>query len=289
MNPVLAGFIGVLFGAVAGGALVAVLTRRHLRRARAHERRARAHERLAEMGSMAGGLAHEIKNPLSTIGLNVELLEEAIDELEVPEDRRQPLNRRFQTLAREVDRLRGILSDFLDYAGGLHLRPVRQDVNVIVDELIDFFAPQAAQSGIRVRPMLAPTKLEAAFDAQHVKQALLNLMLNAVQAMAGSHGDLIIRTESVTEPDGTQAVAIHVTDTGPGMDAAVRENIFRPYFTTKSGGSGLGMPTARRLIEAHGGRIDIFSEPGKGTDVCVILPCTPIDEEGSEPNATQTP
>lgn len=233
---------------------------------------------------MAGGLAHEIKNPLSTIGLNAELLAESIEDLDLTEDQKQSLRRRIGTLGREVDRLRGILTDFLDYAGGLHLRPVRQDVNAVVDELIDFFTPQATQAGVRMRPMLSPTPLTASIDAPQVKQALLNLMLNAVQAMAAKPGDLIIRTEKTTESDGVPAVAIHVTDTGPGMEPAVQENIFRPYFTTKSGGSGLGMPTAQRLIEAHGGRINIFSEPGKGTDVIVILPCEPIDLSG--PNST---
>lgn len=272
MNGVAIALFSALLGGGAGAVGVLLYTRRRIRRLRALERRARAHERLADTGAMAGGLAHEIKNPLSTIGLNAQLLAESISDLDTPEDRKAPLLRRIDTLTREIDRLRGILADFLDFAGGLHLQVVTQDVNTVVDELVDFFAPQAEQARVRIRTTLAPRRLEAPIDAPLIKQALLNLMLNAVQAMAANPGELIIRTERVTESDGMQAVVIHIIDTGPGMDDATRAKVFQPYFTSKAGGSGLGMPTARRLVEAHGGRIELFSEPGKGTDVRVILP-----------------
>lgn len=272
MTPLVAALIGAVVGGGVGATAVFLYTRRRMRRLRALERRARADERLAEMGAMAGGLAHEIKNPLSTIGLNAQLLAESISELDTPDERKAPLLRRIDTLSREIDRLRGILADFLDFAGGLHLQLVVQDVNTVVDELVDFFAPQAEQSRVRIRTTLAARRLDAPIDAPLIKQALLNLMLNAVQAMATNSGELIIRTERASDPDGSPVVIIHVIDTGPGMDEEVRDKVFQPYFTSKAGGSGLGMPTARRLVEAHRGRIELFSEPGKGTDVRVILP-----------------
>jgi len=272
VNAVAFALVGALVGGGVGSIGVLLYTRRRVRRLRALERRARAHERLADTGAMAGGLAHEIKNPLSTISLNAQLLAESIAEIDAPEERKAPLLRRIGTLTREIDRLRGILADFLDFAGGLHLQAVNQDVNTVVDELVDFFSPQAEQARVRIRTTLAPRRLEAPIDAPLIKQALLNLMLNAVQAMSANPGELIIRTERTTELDGTQAVVIHVIDTGPGMDETTRAKVFQPYFTSKAGGSGLGMPTARRLVEAHGGRIDLFTEPGKGTDVRVILP-----------------
>ena len=280
--------IGILIG-VAIGAGAVLAKKRSMRRMRALERRARHYERQENMRALAGGLAHEIKNPLSTIGLNAQLLAEAIEDLELPDDRREPLLRRIDTLGREVDRLRGILTDFLEYAGGLHLQIAMQDVNTIVTELIDFFLPQAQQAGVRVHPALSERKLEAPVDAAHLKQAMLNLMLNAVQAMASNPGELIIRTEKATEPDGTHAVVIHVIDTGPGMTPEVLETIFQPYFTTKSAGSGLGLPTARRLIEAHGGRIEVFSQPGKGTDITIILPADPIEPEPANKPASPDP
>jgi signal transduction histidine kinase len=145
--------------------------------------------------------------------------------------------------------------------------------------------PEAERQGVRLRMDLGGTNggtaVTANIDAKIVKQALLNLMLNATQAMAaaaaGEPGkvlprELILRTETRREADGHPAVHVHIIDTGPGIAPETLEKVFTPYFTTRAGGSGLGLPTARRLIEAHGGRIDVWSEPGKGSDFCVVLP-----------------
>jgi signal transduction histidine kinase len=282
--------IGFLLGVLLAGAAAVLLSRRHLRRVHAAERRAGAAERLAEIGAMTGGLAHEIKNPLSTIGLNAQLLAEAATDLPVAETERTRIVSRTTALRREVERLSGILEDFLAFAGRIHVEPVSADVNVVVDELIDFFTPEAQRRGVRLRADLAPTPLLANLDVKLVKQAVLNLMLNATQAMAGDSGgessdsdragglpratggELILRTHPARDADGQPTVALHVIDTGPGIPPENLERIFQPYFTTRSGGTGLGLPTARRLIEAHGGRIDVHSEVGKGTDFTVVLP-----------------
>jgi signal transduction histidine kinase len=265
-----------------------VLLRRHVSRVRAAERRARAAERMAEIGAMTGGLAHEIKNPLSTIGLNAQLLVEGLEDTEMSPDDRSRLLNRSRALARETDRLRGILSDFLEFAGQVHLERRVADVNELVVELCDFYQPEAERQGVKLRVQTHREQLRAMIDTRLVKQAVLNLMINATQAMSamcevrtGQDGkppecDLILRTEPAREPDGTRTVAIHVIDTGPGMDGATLERIFKPYFTTKSGGSGLGLPTSRRLIEEHGGRIGVHSEPGKGSDFSVVLPVGPV-------------
>jgi signal transduction histidine kinase len=251
---------------------------RHLRKVRSAERRARASERLAEIGAMTGGLAHEIKNPLSTIGLNAQLLAEAIEELPLDQEQKGRVTRRIGSLRREVERLRGILTDFLRYAGNIKLEKHPADVNEVVRDLIDFFLPQAESQGVRLRDNLTNEPLMAEIDVAQVKQALLNLMLNAVQAMATKPSDstlpreLILRTER-TPGDGPHSeVRLHVIDTGPGIPADAIERIFQPYYTTKAGGSGLGLPTARRLIEAHDGRLEVHSEPGKGTDFSIVLP-----------------
>ncbi|KAA0216224.1 MAG: two-component sensor histidine kinase [Leptolyngbya sp. PLA3] len=263
---------GVLVGSVIAAWLVTRQQRSRWSKLLARERARRASERTGDIVAMTAGLAHEIKNPLSTIGLNAQLLSEAVEDLDAPDDAKASLLRRLKTLEREVERLRGILTDFLDYAGGVHVETLVQDVNLVVDELIDFFLPQAEQAGVRLRATLYPGPLMAAVDAGHLKQALLNLLLNAVQAMRSAPGELLVRTMPAFDADGSRILRIHVTDTGPGMDGATLDRIFRPYFTTKSAGSGLGLPTARRLIEAHGGRIDVFSEVGKGTDITVVLP-----------------
>lgn len=248
---------------------------------------------MADLGAMTGGLAHEIKNPLSTIGLNAQLLAEALEELPTDDETRGRLTRRVGVLRREAERLKGILTDFLEYAGALRLERRKISVNRLVDELADFFMPQAEQQGVRLRVDLGPGTLEARADEHALKQSLLNLMLNAVQAMSGgpegSPRDLFVRTRATRDTDGRATVSISVIDTGPGMTPQVRSRIFEPYFTTKAGGSGLGLPTTRRLIEAHGGRLEVFTEPGKGTAFVVVLPVE-ADGPGGEANtAANTP
>jgi signal transduction histidine kinase len=273
--------LGCVLGAAIATLAARLLIKRALSKVRVAERRARGAEKLAELGAMTSGLAHEIKNPLSTIGLNAQLLSEGVEEFAIDPDDKGRLQRRIGSLRREVERLRGILSDFLEYAGELRLDLSKADVNEVVGELVDFFLPQAEQSKVRIRVDLAPEQLEATFDVKHVKQALLNLMLNAVQAMANQGTaapaesrprELIIRTRRVREADRTDSVVIHVIDTGPGISMEAQARIFTPYFTTKAGGTGLGLPTTRRLIEAHHGRLELHSEPGQGTDFTVTLP-----------------
>lgn len=269
--------LGFAIGVVTTLAVVVWRLRRHLRRVRAAERRARDAERMAEIGAMTGGLAHEIKNPLSTIGLNAQLLTEGIEELPVEPEVKGPLTRRMSALRREVERLRGILTDFLQYAGQPRLEPVAADLNAVVEELVDFFVPQAEKAGVRLRSDLASGPLTAGLDVPHVKQAVLNLMLNAVQAMAdGTHPDrtreLILKTHRGTDALRRPVVVLHVIDTGPGIGPERLARIFEPYYTTKAGGSGLGLPTARRLIEAHQGSIEVHSDNGQGTDFVVTIP-----------------
>lgn len=284
MGAVASGLIGFAVGVGLAAVATWQVQRRHTLRVRAAERRARAAERMAEIGAMTGGLAHEIKNPLSTIGLNAQLLQESIQELDLHEEDRSRLLSRTTALRRETERLGGILTDFLEYAGQIHLdrRPV--DLNVAVSELADFFLPEAERHGVRLHLQLHPAPLIADVDAKHIKQALLNLMLNATQAMhaakggdrqplpAGAAGELILRTEAGEDTDRRPVARLHVVDSGPGVTDEAKAKIFSPYYTTRSGGSGLGLPTSRRLVEEHGGRIDLVTGPGRGADFVVVLP-----------------
>lgn len=277
MEPLTAALLGFALGAGIAAYLSRVVVRRSQARQLAAERRARQAERLAEIGGMTGGLAHEIKNPLSTIGLNVQLLAEGIEEAAVDPDAKGRLVRRLDSLKREVERLRGILQDFLEYAGELRLDPAPADLNRLVDELADFFLPQADSCGVRMRPDLAAGPLTVSVDAPRIKQAALNLMLNAVQAMGTPSGngvprELILRTSRESDADRQPMIALHVIDTGPGIEPDKLPRIFQPYFTTKASGTGLGLPTARRIVEAHGGRLEVHSELGKGTDFVIRLP-----------------
>ncbi len=277
-----------LLGAAVGVVVMIPITRLLLRRgetrARRAERRARDAERLAELGSMTGGLAHEIKNPLSTIGLNAQLLAESISESDLPQDQRERLVRRLDTLGRETERLRGILTDFLQFAGRMKLDPQPRDLNLLIDELSDFFHPQAQQAGIVLRTQLLKEPVIAKVDEGLLKQAVLNLLLNATQAMGGRGGsggggaganmqassgtdELILRVEAEENE-----ARIHVIDTGPGIDEAKVGEIFRPYVSGRQGGTGLGLPTAKRIAQEHGGDLVVHSEPGKGSDFTIHLP-----------------
>ncbi|MFO0873058.1 MAG: HAMP domain-containing sensor histidine kinase [Phycisphaerales bacterium] len=229
---------------------------------------------------MTSGLAHEIKNPLSTLGLNAQLLAEDIAESPLPDEQRDRVLRRLGALQREADRLRNILSDFLRYAGRIKLDPQPRDLGAIVEELADFLSAQCQQSGVLLRTDLPAHPIVATVDADLLKQALLNLMLNAIQAMvppsAGGapsstslerRGELILRVEG-----DAQEARIHVIDTGPGIAEEKLEEIFRPYVSSKPGGTGLGLPTARRIVEEHGGRLVAHSVVGRGSDFVVHLP-----------------
>lgn len=217
-----------------------------------------------EISQLAGGLAHEIRNPLSTLSLNLDLLAEDFQGAETSRDRRA--QQRVERLKREVQRLHDILENFLRFARVQEVHPGRTDLNTLVEELCDFYEPQASTQGIVVRTHFAPDLPPLAVDAALFKQAVLNLMLNAEHAMPRG-GELILTTRR----DGG-SVILDVTDTGVGMSDEVRSKIFDPFFSTRPGGSGLGLPTTRKIVEAHGGILDVQSVPGKGSRFSVRLP-----------------
>jgi signal transduction histidine kinase len=258
--------------------VMVVLLRRVVHRAREAEGEARHSQRLAELGSMTGGLAHEIKNPLSTVGLNAQLLREDIAHLDTPQAERDRLTHRVDALAREVDRLGHILTDFLEFAGRIRLDPQPHDLRGIVEELSDFYHPQCEQAGVVLRVDLPSTAIMANVDEGLIKQALLNLMINATQIMQRERGgadpdsvddELILRVEA---NDGM--AQIHVIDTGPGVPEDMREEIFHPYVSGRKGGTGLGLPTSRRIVEEHGGRLAVESSMGHGSDFVLSVPST---------------
>ncbi len=236
---------------------------------------------LAEMGALAAGLAHELRNPLSTIKLNLQLLEEDLRSIPgfVTADAGngsvgQRSLTRINTLKREADRLRQTLDDFLNYTGRIELRLETVSLNSLVEELVDFLLPQAQVSRVRVHTALAPDDPKCKLDINLFKQALLNLLLNALQAMPldpvspdGTAGELLVRTLK-----SANSAILYVSDTGVGIPNDNLAKIFAPYFTTKKGGTGLGLPTTRRIIEEHKGHITVESNPGQGTSFRVELP-----------------
>jgi signal transduction histidine kinase len=219
------------------------------------------------MLQLAGGLAHEIKNPLSTIRLNMELLAEDLGEATTPQQRRA--SKRIDVVQRECQRLQRLLDDFLNFA---KVRPGQlepSDLNEAIDQALDFFQAEADESGVEIVRYLDPNLPRVMLDRESFHGALLNLLLNAHQAMPDG-GQLMIRTAE----HGPMA-AIYLVDTGCGMDERTASRMFEAFYSTKPGGSGLGLPTTSKIIEAHGGRISVQSELGHGTQFTIELPALP--------------
>ena len=267
-------------GAILGGLLAAATTFWFVRRlwlnARKLSARTRGYEHLVELGQLAGGLAHEIKNPLSTINLNLKLLSEDLQRY-MDEDHRR-LSRRLDSVSAEVDRVKAILDDFLRYAGKYELTLAPADLRTLVGELVDFFAPQATTARVVIRLTLSDKEVRCNVDSNLIKQALLNLMINAVHAMPEG-GELIVKVSS----SRSEAV-IEVIDTGTGIEPQDLPKIFQVYYSKKSHGTGLGLPTTRRIIQEHEGTIGVESEVGKGTRFTVKLPLAKGNREQASGN-----
>ncbi len=221
-------------------------------------------EQYAELAELAGGFIHEIKNHLSTLGLNLQLLAEDFQEPQSQRERRAL--ERIQRLQNECQRLVDVSNDFLRFARikDLDLKPT--DLVGVIEELNDFFGPMAKAEHIEIKTYLPADLPSVALDRDMFKQALLNLVLNAQQAMPGG-GELTI--QATTEPN---SVCLSLIDTGQGMPPEVVAKAFRPFYSTRVGGSGLGLPTTKKIIEAHGGTIDVQSAVGRGTKFTIRLP-----------------
>ena len=260
---------GIVLGAVSVLPFAMWRHRRDVKRTREANKRAQASERMAEIGNMTSGLAHEIKNPLSTVGLNAQLLAEDIDHLDVPADEKSRITSRLESLSREVERLRGILDDFLQFAGRMKLHRENIDLRTVLEELEDFYQPQCDIESVVMRMQLPDSPVIAHVDGSLLKQAILNLLINATQAMQDcDQKELIVRLEVV----GNEA-HIHIVDTGSGIQQDKIDEIFHPYVSSKQGGTGLGLPTTMRIAQEHGGHITVDSTVSKGSDFVVCVPC----------------
>jgi signal transduction histidine kinase len=167
---------------------------------------------------------------------------------------------------RECQRLQDLLDEFLNFAKVRQLRLEPTDLNEQVRQLLEFFQPQAVEAGVELLPYLQSDLPSVMLDREAFRGVLLNLVLNAQQAMPKG-GRLWIATEPTA-----LSVVLHLVDEGCGMDEETQQHIFEAFYSTKSGGSGLGLPTARKIVEAHGGRIAVQSKLGVGTHFVIELP-----------------
>lgn len=231
-----------------------------------------AKTKLEQMGALAAGLAHELKNPLSTMGINLSLLKEDWADASTPRERRTL--KKIEVLEREVRRLELILQEFLQYARGFELEKKSTDLNGRLTELLEFIEPEARRENIAIRSMFDARVPRIPLDRGLIRRAFLNLFINARQAMQEGGGELIVITRCVDDE-----VQVEVIDTGKGMPEEIRERAFDVYYSTKKGGTGLGLPMVKRIVEAHEGRITVQTEVGHGTRFVVHLPVAPPDGE----------
>lgn len=258
--------LGLFLGLLLTLALAAVGGVVAFGRLQAYQRRVRNIERMAELGTLTGGLAHELKNPLSTINLNLQLLRE---DLPADDPSYPRLASRLATVQKEGARLKDILDDFMRYAGRIELNPQPIDLNVLLEDLVDFFAPQASLAKVQLRLRKSAEPVIANIDERLLKQTVLNLMINGMQAMGDRGGELILSAARQG-----RSIVLDVVDTGPGIAQENLPKIFEAYYSTKRGGTGLGLAIAKRIVTEHAGQIAVTSEAGKGTNFTITLPAT---------------
>ena len=236
----------------------------------------RLRDQCLEVSELAGSLAHEIKNPLSVILMNMDLLAEDLGEAENQRERR--CLKTIEIVQTQCQRLQNLLDDFLRFIRVDKIDLKAGNLNDQIQHVLDFVAPKARETQIEIYPSLDADLPSVLMDAPRLYAALLNLVLNAIEALQDSGGSFWVHTRRT--PTG---VAMDLIDNGCGMDSEALIHVFEPFYTTKENGSGLGLPTARRIIEAHDGRIAVRSALGRGTQFTLEFPTPPrlTSEEAS--------
>lgn len=255
-----------VFGNIAAFHTVAFLSR-HLfvqlkktrERLKDSEEAVRRAEKLAAVGQLAAGIAHEIRNPLASMSGSIQVLR---DELDLNQENKRLMD----IILRESERLNRLITEFLEYARPYKPERAEVDFSGIMSETLDVFEKGLSQGhGIRIRREVLPG-VKVYGEQERLREVLWNLFNNAVQSMPGGGG----LTVSLRAEDGVAVAAI--TDTGEGIEEKDIGRVFEPFFTTKTSGTGLGLATVYRIVEAHGGDIRVESKKGKGTVFTVSLP-----------------
>jgi PAS domain S-box-containing protein len=231
------------------------------------ERTARQAEKLAALGTLSAGIAHELNNPLGIIGTRIELM--LLESEEAPLS--PPVREDLGVIQRQVQRVSRLVEGLLAYARPSDSERRAVDLNDVVDEVLLLAQKQLSKDGVRVSAALDRSLPPILGDHGALEQVVLNLVTNAQQAMDGP-GDVVITTRSAGEKPGW--VELVVTDTGRGISAEHLSRIFDPYFTTKAMGTGLGLSITHRIVEEHGGTIQVRSTVGKGTEFILSFPTT---------------
>ncbi len=253
-----------LLGTLANQTAIAIENARlyeDLKRSKSYIRRA---DRLASLGTLTAGLAHEIRNPLVAIKTLTQLLPERLDDEE--------FRTQFLKIASgEVDRISSLVNELLDFARPSDPKWALEDINTILDGMMLLISTETKKKLITIIKNYAPNLPPAQIDREQIKQVVLNILLNAIDATS-ENGKITVKTRSFIKPDGEPYVQIEFTDTGCGIPGEHLEDIFNPFFTTKATGSGLGLSISNQIVQDHKGYIDVESQLEKGSSFFINLP-----------------
>lgn len=239
-------------------------------------------ERLAAIGEIATKVTHELRNPLSTIRLNAEMMGDDLDAFGVPSD--SEVQTTLRAIISEVERLGALTEDYLRFARLPDANPVPGDLNELVEAVVEFQRDELEWSGVEVEVELATGLPQAPLDATQLRRALLNLIRNAREAMEQSERrHLRVRTFESSGEYGLDAadrtIAVEIVDTGCGMSEAEAGHVFEPFFSMKEKGTGLGLPLTLQIVEEHRGRLFCTSKPGEGSRFVIVLPAAHEEQE----------
>jgi two-component system, sporulation sensor kinase E len=232
---------------------------------RVREMQLRQAEGLAALTTLSAGVAHEIKNPLTSIDIHIQLMKKEIAKLEGEETKN--MSNLLVIVKEEVDRLNSIVQDFLFAVRPMSMSTSMEDINEIVKEMAQFLQYEVEEQDIEFVLDLDEDLPRVVVDPKYLKQAFLNVIKNAIEAIHGK-GEIHIKTESTEEGD----VAVHIVDNGEGIPESRMGKIYNPYFTTKKFGSGLGLVIVYKIIKELGGKLKVKSKEGVGTRFSIELP-----------------
>ena len=224
-------------------------------------------QRLASLGRLAAGIAHEIRNPLSSIkGFATYFRERYKD---IPEDQKTA-----EIMIQEVERLNRVIGQLLEFARPVNIQKKPSSIHTVIQHSLKMIEREAQVNNIKISTRLSPEIKDVSIDPDRINQVLLNLYLNSIEAM-GHGGSLSVE---LSWDENSQGARIAVSDTGAGINKEDLVHVFDPYFTTKQSGTGLGLAIVHKIIESHKGEVRVESEPGKGTTVTILLPVSKVTD-----------
>jgi len=228
------------------------------------EGRLRHAERLAALGRLVAGVAHEVRNPLATIRLRVQMCQEA---------NKDPLIQQSCAVAlEEIERLNEMVNRLLNFSRPVQLDPEPTNLNRLVEQRLSCFQDKARSHGVKIVSNMSASSKLVSVDQSRMTQVFDNVIQNAIEAMAESGGNLCVNVSTDGQYSPTPSIYIEFNDTGKGISASDLDRVFDPFFTTKPTGTGLGLSICHELVRAHGGEIHIASAQKHGTTVRIVLP-----------------